>query len=671
MNDTLKELIEVLKRDERLIVDGRLAKNKVIELALQLDVDLLKLLRSSKDLTNTFFQQVDDVLVFDKVKFQSYISNKQFLPDSFTEYKNKIGLISDKHYLTDNEEVVLAFPYKDCILEGGQTKEDAKRSEVFWNETLAPDEIDKLLEPKVLTNFKKYDSNGEKPVNNITLEDNLIIKGNNLLALHTLKKTHKGEVKLIYIDPPYNTGSDSFQYNDNFNHSAWLTFMRNRLMVAHELLKKDGAIFVHIDHHELGYINILLDEIFKIENKVQIIAVKTASPAGFKTVNPGPIDVTEYILFYTKSKKDFSFKKMYVPSEYDDNYDLWIENLENNPNEWKLKPLVNKVYEASGITIGNTPQASNKNAKEKWGEHWKVIRHQIIANFALEFADRVVSIRDPHKPSQKIKDLLEKSKLETEKVFTYTKDGEDEDSEEKKVGHIYNGGALSFYSNKIKNIDDISTPTVLLTDFWSDISWDGIAKEGGVKLKNGKKPEKLLSRIIELCTEKDELVLDYHLGSGTTCAVAHKMGRRYIGIEQLDYSDNDSVIRLQNVINGDSTGVSNSAKWQGGGSFIYVELAQVNQIFVDKIQDSKNTKELLEVWGEMKTTAFLSYKIKPEDIDATKKDFESLSFEDQQKFLISILDKNLLYVPYSEIEDATYRVSQEDIDLNHKFYTNK
>ena len=262
MNNIYNNLINALRKDDRLVVDNKLVKNKVIELALQLDSDLIKSLRSSNDLEKTFFQKVDDVLVFDKVKFQSFVSNKQFLPDSFTEYKNRIGLVTDKQYLTDNKDVVLAFPYKDCVLEGGQTKEDVKRNEVFWNETLAPDEIDKLLEPKVFTNFKKYDAKGEHSVAEFSTTENLIIKGNNLLALHSLKKTHKGKIKLIYIDPPYNTGSDSFLYNDNFNHSSWLVFMRNRLEIAKTLLAEDGVICVQADDSEQPYLKVLLDEIF-------------------------------------------------------------------------------------------------------------------------------------------------------------------------------------------------------------------------------------------------------------------------------------------------------------------------------------------------------------------------------------------------------------------------
>jgi len=227
--DNLKEL---LQKDERLVVDGKLLKNKIIELALAMDASLLKLLLTDAAIKKHFFTDVSGVLVFDKIKFQKFISNKQFLPNSYTAFKNKIGLTVNDEYISESKDVVLAWPYKDCVLEGGQSKEDAKRNEVFWNETLAPDEIDQLLSPKVLTNFKKYDKKGEHKVSELSFDDNLVIKGNNLLVLHTLLKVYRGKIKLIYIDPPYNTGNDSFLYNDSFNHSAWLIFIKNRLEVA-------------------------------------------------------------------------------------------------------------------------------------------------------------------------------------------------------------------------------------------------------------------------------------------------------------------------------------------------------------------------------------------------------------------------------------------------------
>ena len=303
------ELEQLLRMNSRYCMDdGTLLKNRIVEDALSLNPLLIKSLLGNDKIKAVFFQDVEGVTVFDKVKFQRFVSDTQFLGGSYTMFKNKIGLTNENgRFISESREVVLSWPYKDCVLEGGQTKEEAKRNEVFWNETLAPDEVNRLTEPKVFSHFKRYDKDGEHEVVHLTNADNFIIKGNNLLALHSLKKKYAGKVKLIYIDPPYNTGSDEFGYNDNFNHSSWLTFMKNRLEVAKTLLSDKGCIFVHIDHHELYYIGVLLDSIFGVENKVQVISAKTATPAGFKTVNPGPIDVTEYILFYTKHKNSFTF----------------------------------------------------------------------------------------------------------------------------------------------------------------------------------------------------------------------------------------------------------------------------------------------------------------------------------------------------------------------------
>ena len=172
---------------------------------------------------------------------------------------------------------------------------------------MAKDEIDRLLEPKAFSNVKKYTIEGAQNLEQFerddkgTIKDNLIIKGNNLLALHTLKKEFAGKVKLIYIDPPYNTGSDSFAYNDNFNHSTWLTFMRNRLLVAKELLREDGTIAVSIDHNEVSQAIILLNEVFGSANKKNIVSIKRSSVSGAKVINPGVVNISEFLLLYSKS----------------------------------------------------------------------------------------------------------------------------------------------------------------------------------------------------------------------------------------------------------------------------------------------------------------------------------------------------------------------------------
>ncbi|MBK8988182.1 MAG: site-specific DNA-methyltransferase [Chloroflexi bacterium] len=343
------QLTALLQQDGRFYANNQLLKNQVTEYALKLDRELLRLLLSHDRLKAHFFVDIDGVLVFDRDKFVRFINHKAFLPDSYTSFKNKIGLATaDGRYLHENRDVVLVWPYKDCVLEGGQTKEEQKRDEIFWNETLAPDDVDRLLAPKLLTNWRRYDANGRHEVTELQATDNLIIKGNNLLALALLKKRFAGKVKLIYIDPPYNMGGDSFQYNDRFNHSTWLTFMKNRLSVAKELLRPDGALFVQIDHHELAYLTAILDELFGVENRAQIISIKAASPSGFKAYNPGPIDVTEFVLFYTKDKSRFQFRTNYVPAAYHSNYNKYVEKVkgEEDVSSWKVIPLKQKVLES-------------------------------------------------------------------------------------------------------------------------------------------------------------------------------------------------------------------------------------------------------------------------------------------------------------------------------------
>lgn len=653
--DTLKN---ILSEDKRFITEkGELLRNAVYEAGMKLDVTLLKMLLNNAVTKEKFFQEVEidgsKTLVFDKVGFGWVVNNKEFLPDSYTRYKNKIGLVdSNGQYIANSNDVELVFPYKDCVLVGGQTKEDQKRNEIFFNKTLAPDEVDRLLAPKVFVNAKRYTKDGVEQIAEFKDRDSLIIKGNNLLALESLLTKFEGQVKCIYIDPPYNTGNDGFGYNDKFNHSSWLTFMKNRLILSKRLLKNDGAIFLHIDYHELGYINILMDEIFGTENKVQIISVKTASPAGFKTVNPGPIDVTEYILFYTKNKSQFAFKKAYVPVGYNKNYNLVVTKNENI-KLWKFKPIKEVVISEAGF-------ASEKEAKQKYGSSWKTILQHLIETYAFDNAENVVSIRDPHKPTDTIKNMLEESK-HIDYVLEYQRD-------DGSSAYIYNGGALAFYSNKLKEIDGKLTVTELLTDFWNHISWAGIAKEGGVKLKNGKKPEKLLKQIFELATEQGDIVLDYYSGSGTSCAVAHKMGLRYIGCEQLDYGKNDVIKRLINVINGDSTGISQSVNWQGGGSFVYCELAQLNQKYVDALQEADTDEKVTDILKAVLATGFISDKVNPKLIDTEAEDYKALSLDEKKAFVMEVLDSNLLYVNYSDIDDKEFAISDADKAFTKSFY---
>ena len=208
MTKFYETVIDVLKQDNRFFTeDGVLLRNAVYEAAMQMDESLISILLGNETTKEQFFKEVAGVFVFDKISFGWVVNNREFLPDSYTRFKNKIGLADENGDMFANTgHVELVFPYKDCVLEGGQTKEDQKRKEVFYNSALAPDEVDRLLYPKVLLNAEKYTSAGVEKVMSIDEKDNLFIRGNNLLALSSLLKKYEGKIKCIYIDPPYNVG---------------------------------------------------------------------------------------------------------------------------------------------------------------------------------------------------------------------------------------------------------------------------------------------------------------------------------------------------------------------------------------------------------------------------------------------------------------------------------
>ena len=277
-------LVNLLKTDSRYFTDeGELLKNTVYEDAMKMETSLIKLLLSDDTCKARFFTEVDGVLVFDKVGFGWVINNRQFLPDSYTRFKNKIGLTdSNGDFISSTDNVVLAFPYKDCVLEFDSTDENEKRTEIFYNETLCHDDIDHLFNRKVFSNAQRHTATG---IENITAfnDENLIIKGNNLLSLYSLLDKYAGKIKCMYWDILYNTNSDQVPYNDSFKHSSWLTMMKNRLEVAKKLLRNDGVICLQCDDNEMAYLKVLCDEIFGRDNHINTICVKMSELKGFKT----------------------------------------------------------------------------------------------------------------------------------------------------------------------------------------------------------------------------------------------------------------------------------------------------------------------------------------------------------------------------------------------------
>lgn len=655
MQNLYNELIELLEQDPALIIDhnGKAILNKglIIDRALKLDAGLLKILLNHEKIKKQFFTEVEGILVFDKVAFQRFVNTKNFLPDSFTQFNNKIGLANeDYRYIADSREVVLVWPHKDCILEGGQTKEDAKRNEIFYNTTLAPDEIDVLTAPKVLTNWKKFDQNGETQPAKFTIADNMIIKGNNLLALHSLKEMYAGQVKLIYIDPPFNTGNDSFKYNDSFNHSSWLTFIKNRIEVAKDLLKTDGILCVHCDSNEQAYLKVLLDEIFDKQNFISDIAVRSSTPSGIKTAHKEKtiIKQRDSILVYAKNSTAISINPQYILKEnWDTHYTVWIRRDENG--NFILDSLLD-VLKRNNIV---DEKASIKSLD---------IKNKKFREFYLKNADKIARLTS-HKNKEIEKLCLSEYK---DKVYVSNDGQKDVLYFNKEMVQPLSFGIKEVYYNQ-SIVKDVS---MLLCDFWGDIDFQNTQNEGGVSLPNGKKPEILLYRILNMFTNERDIVLDFFAGSGTAGAVAHKMNRRYILVEQMDYIHELPETRLKNVIAGEQSGISKAIKWKGGGSFIYAELKNSNQTFINNIQKCTSTQELISVWDEIQKTAFISYKILPENINKEIREFEKLTFEEQQRFLIETLDHNILYVNYSEIKDKTHQVSDYDKEMNLKFYSN-
>jgi adenine-specific DNA-methyltransferase len=642
MQNLYNELIELLEQDPALIIEDKLNKALIIDRALKLDSGLLKLLLSSPSIKKHFFQEIEGVHVFDKIAFQRFVNTKQFLPDSYTQFKNKIGLsTNNENYLTDSREVVLVWPHKDCVLEGGQTKDDSKRDEIFYNQTLAPDDIDRLTTPKVLTNWKRYDKNGEHPVTKVSKQDNLIIKGNNLLALHSLNTIYRGQIKLIYIDPPYNTEGDSFKYNDNFTHSSWLTFIKNRLEIALHLLQPDGVIFIQCGDEEVHYLKIVADEIFGRDNFINTVTrvSKTASNKG--THFAPSID---FILCYAKNKVQLPefygevdeslYKKTETEGDrkgekYRDDVALYQSSLDpmrgcNNQRYYIKAPDGSLLITPGNIFPEKTEEGAFIPPKTKEDKVWRW-------SFETYFTKKNLLVFKETKTSPLMTEKGEKAKYNI-----YTK------------------------SYLLDRQESGTKPRNFLNEFINRKGADYI-KKLDIEFDYSK-PVELIEYLINIVgTKKEDVILDFFAGSGTTAEAVIRVNnkdagnRKFILCEQMDYIDNITIKRVQKIIE----------KY----CFTSIELLANNQQYIDEIQDATKTEQLKKIWEQMQQSAFIGYKVLPQKINTEIKEFEALSFEEQQRFLVEVLDKNLLYVNYSEINDATNKVSEADKELNVKFYS--
>ncbi len=633
-----KRLIKLLESNPDFVDDtGELLRAFVRERAWKLDPDLIKLLLKDKTVEAKFFKEIEGRWIFDNNTFVDYITDKNFFADSYTKFRNKIGLNIGGKFLRERGEVSLVWPYKDCVLEGGQTKEEEKRKEIFFNETLAQDEINRMFDPKVLINYKRHTASGEQEVTNIqrdengTIRENLIIKGNNLIALHTLKQKFRGKVKLIYIDPPYNTGgsTDSFSYNNEFKHSTWLTFIRNRIEVGKELLKNDGFMAVTIDHVELFYLGVLLDEIFGRENRIGIVTIYI-NPKGRQHERFFSA-ATEHMLVYAKDISKAKFNKVALDKDKIESFDKRDEE-----GNYRLEQFIR--------VRSNT---SRTNKPKFW---YPIYVSKDLKDITLT----------------KSNDYHEVFPIDNGREFTWKT--KPETFEKRNVGDYFvavkqHGQIMIWHKYREQQV---------IKNLWTDKKYFP-EFQGTNLLKNllGRNlfsyPKSLYAVLdtLKIMTSNDDIILDFFAGSGTTAHAALELNmqdngdRKFILVEQMDSIENVIVPRVEKVIR------------EQGCDFIYCELMQYNEVFMERIQSAESSEDLLRIWRDMSKDSVLKWYVNPQKPEEAEEHFIAISDVEKQKHLLAeLLDKNQLYVNLSEIEDETFNVSELDKALNKKFYGN-
>ena len=656
----MEHVRSVLESFENKYLDdkGTLKRTRIIEDLDAYDEHLMTALLSDTLIHSTYTKELAGVEIFEVNQFIQMLEFKEYWEDSYTKYSNTIGLTAGGKFIDESEDVVLDFPFKDTILKAGMSKEDLDKDESadepFLNEVIAKPEIDELLEPKVFVNAKRYDADGEHDANSFVNTDNLIIKGNNLIALYSLKKRYEGKIKLIYLDPPYNTGNDSFLYNDSFNQSSWLTFMKNRLEIAKELLSNNGIIAIHLDDSEGPYLKVLMDSIFGRNNELftQYILVRYASKTLKSDMNYHK--QIEQIHFYKKDTNAIvtpnKTSKLYDYSKF--NFEISVKG---NPE--KVLTLGNKkveVFNDSNV-IFNKVKGNKKGLKEIWATG-TILNGNSSGRFFRDYLDGR---------------FKEDGYGVVYRVYGIGDDGNDYRyfTGPKRAGatkgKYYQGVPLEIQEGKIKT-KKLPVPGFL--DLAGSFGNDRL--EGGVELRNGKKPEKLLSEVIKTFSNNGDFVLDFFGGSGTTAATAYKMQRHFITIEQMNSQIKKILTRLNNVKNGDQTGISKDVNWQGGGSFVYAELMEKNGGFVHDVKKAANSTELLAVFDRMKNTADFDFRVDLDKFATELANFKTL--EKQKRELFRILDKNQLYYNYANIDDTDVRdlISDNDYQFKRSFYGN-
>ncbi len=414
------------------------------------------------------------------------------------------------------------------------------------------------LEPRILLEDPDKSYHAKQRVTENDIFDNRLIFGDNLLALKALEQEFTGKVKCVYIDPPFNTQQAFEHYDDGYEHSIWLGLIRDRAESLRRLMSDDGTLFVHIDDNELGYLIALLDEVFGRANRVSVVSFKQGSATGHKSINPGVVSTTNFILIYAKNKSSWTPNRVFTArAERDKRYGQFIENFAEPYATWRFTTLTKAFAQSLGI--------SEKGIKKSLGDEYE----DLLSDFVMKHAQQVVRLARPDYKavSSEARGMIDQSKAAPNEVLLLERDAHSN-------MYFTNGERILFYSDKLKLIDGQYVAGEPLTSLWDDILSNNLHNEGGVEFPKGKKPEALIKRCFDLTTKPGDIVLDSFAGSGTTGAVAHKMGRRWIMVELGEHCHTHVIPRLKKVIDGDDqSGISKAANWQGGGGFRYYSLA--------------------------------------------------------------------------------------------------
>jgi adenine-specific DNA-methyltransferase len=389
--------------------------------------------------------------------------------------------------------------------------------------------------------------------------DNLLIQGDNLLALKALLPFYRGRVKCIYADPPFNTEQAFPDYDDKLEHSQWLTMLFPALQLQRDLLAPDGTLFIHIDDNELGYLLAIADEVMNRKNRVAIVTFKQGAATGHKSINPGMVSTTNFMVVYAKNKASWKPNRLFTGRERDKRYNQFLSNPDEPYTQWRLTTLSAAFCAATG----------GKKLNDLKKELGPLVMEEKLNEFVIEHANQVIRPARPDYDavSEAAQKLIDLSLADKKQILLLKRDG---------LSDMYfrGGERLIFYREKLKEIDGALVAGEPLTTLWDDLLSNNLHKEGGVDFPKSKKPEALLKRILELTTRPNDLVLDAYLGSGTTAAVAHKMRRRYIGIERGEHAVTKCLPRLKFVVDGDQNGVSQTTGWTGGGGFRFHTLGE-------------------------------------------------------------------------------------------------